>query len=813
MSRRPWILLPLPIAPTVQAAEPGPAPEAVLWADERILSVSGGISRGAYQAGQLYVLTSWLRQQPPPDSGTKPHVVFSGSSAGSINALLGALSLSSLPPLEPGMWDAPETSAFFRTWVPLGFDQTARSLDRAPDGVDPRDYQALINQPMLKDVAKHLGQQWQDDMEYNHTQKGAAGASRWKVDLMLTAARQQPALVPDTRVTHQVTLPFGFHLTQTGSALRFTPTITGPGPDPSLYTPAEELDPPLRIEDITRLVVPSSSIPGAFPVYDMRCDDYDRLTPPEGRVPCGPATEESVIWMIDGGTLEGNPIRVAHKLIDNTGRGDVHFLFLDPDLTTAQAGGPAAADEMMERYLQLGGGGGILGRVRNQSIDLYLMEHPEHAGADDTESFMVTQTSPYGNLISGFFAFYDRSLRVWDFYAGMEDAMRWLVRNQLSEGVDPRNWVPATSLYHPVIDCLEKATPCTPYNEGMDETLKQIIQTAPLGYLGVVDPTEDGVTRPAPDRNPPNPTPETDIGWQVTPRSGQQLYENLLRLSAVYKGRQEEDQKGTPYSLGRMAERLTADAGLAGAPFYATDLGCGPLHTELRERLLWQMERAYKRNIIGDAPISNWAMTVVNQSFAGAPGIVEVSARTPMRAGETGTYFIGMGTQVGEGAVVLPLRARVGAGLPQLQGAARRDETAEPTGTAWSWAAGGDLGVGLRLPVEGRRPPVVMGPRAASLLTAGLGAHLVSLRTAGEGAAAPPPARNPAVWIPVDKETVSRQLQVTPFLRYTVMDVFFAEGRLYLGQESLSQAPPAGLSVGFQLRPVNFFSLREDGKR
>jgi hypothetical protein len=121
--------------------------------------------------------------------------------------------------------------------------------------------------------------------------------------------------------------------------------------------------------------------------------------------------------------------------------------------------------------------------------------------------------------------------------------------------------------------------------------------------------------------------------------------------------------------------------------------------------------------------------------------------------------------------------------------------------------------VGLRLPVDGRRPPVVMGPRAASLLTAGLGAHFVSLRNAGEGAVAPPPARNPAVWIPVDKETVSRQLQVTPFLRYTVMDVFFAEGRLYLGQKSLSQAPPAGLGVGFQLRPVNFFSLREDGKR
>jgi|GEM_PF-5146222 len=813
MSVRTSILLPLLWAKTVQAAEPTPPTPAVFWADERILSVSGGISRGAYQAGQLYVLTSWLRQQPVVDANDPPHVVFSGSSAGSINALLGALTLSSLPPLKHGQWEAPEASAFFRTWVPLGFDMTARSLDRAPDGVDPRAYQALINQPMLNDVAKHLGQQWQDDMRYNYKKAGTAGASRWKVDLMLTAARQQPALVPETRVTHQVTLPFGFHLTQNGSALAFTPTITGPGPDPMLYTPAPDLDPPLLIEDVTRLVVPSSSIPGAFPIYDMDCDLYDRLTPPEGRVPCGPATSESVIWMIDGGTLEGNPIRVAHKLIDNTGRGDVHFLFLDPDLTTAQTGGPAAADEMMERYLQLGGGGGILGRVRTQSIDLYLMEHPEHAGVDDNDSFMVTQTSPYGNLISGFFAFYDRSLRVWDFYAGMEDAMSWLQRNQLSGDVDPRTWVPATSLYQPVIDCLKTSTRCTPYTSAMDETLEQIIHTAPLGYLGVEDPAANEAPLPAPSRDSTETTTEADIGWQVTPRSGKQLYENLLRLSAVYKDREKEEGKGKPYSLGGMAERLTAEAGLAGAPFYATDLGCGPLHTELRERLLWQMERAYKRNIIGDSPASSWAMTVVNQSFAGAPGIVEVSARTPMRAGETGTYFIGMGTQAGEGAVVLPVRVRVGAGLPQFQGAARRDETAEPTGAAWSWAVGGDLGVGLRLPVDGRRPPVVMGPRAASLLTAGLGAHLVSLRNAGEGAVAPPPARNPAVWIPVDKETVSRQLQVTPFLRYTVMDVFFAEGRLYLGQESLSQAPPAGLGVGFQLRPVNFFSLREDGKR
>jgi hypothetical protein len=822
MSVRTSILLPLLWAKTVQAAEPTPPIPAVFWADERILSVSGGISRGAYQAGQLYVLTSWLRQQPaPPPQGEPPHVVFSGSSAGSINALLGALTLSSLPPLEPGQWEAPEESAFFRTWVPLGFDMTKRSLDRAPAGKDPRDYQALINQPMLNEVAHHLALEWTEQLRVNYPEPAMAEAARWQVDLMLTTARQQPAKVPETMVTRQVTIPFGFHLAREGDALHLRPVpqgndaVLGQGSKDNHQTAASPppLEPPLRLDEVTRLVVPSSSIPGAFPVYSLPCDDYDRLVSPVGRVPCNPATKETVVWMIDGGTFEGNPIRVAHPMIDPSKDEDVPFLFLDPDLTDAQSSGPAAAEEMVNRYLQLGGGSGILGSIRNQSIDLYLLEHPVKP-EEQGRSFMVTHTSPYGNLISGFFAFYDRSLRVWDFYAGMKDALLWLEENKLTGGVDPELWIPPSSLYKPVADCMEPHGLCKPFseiaaNDATKGTLETIIKTAPYGYQGVEDPAQNGLPQGVSAKEDVG----QDLGWQYTPRDGAQLYDNLLRLSATYPARAKAEQEGAPLSLGRIAEHLTTTEGLAGAPFYATDLGCGPLHTELRERLLWQMERAYKRDILGHSLSTAALMSIASNSFAGTRQVVEWSARTPLREGGMTSAFVGLGTQHGEGVLVIPARVRLGAELPQLQGAQRRDETVEPTGNEWAWAGGADLGLGLRLPTDARRPPVVMGPRARSLVTLGVGAQLVTLRSFGEGATTPPLARSPAVWSTSEQETVSRQLQVTPFARYTALDVFFVDLRWYLGQESLGQSPPVGVNVGLQLRPANFVALREDGKR
>ena len=102
-----------------------PAPRAEESGGRAALGVtlSGAISLGSYQAGQAYAFTRALAGQNRRAPGGQ-NLVVTGSSAGSINALLVSMSLST------GLVDvAPHRSPFFRTWIPIGFNGSESSLD------------------------------------------------------------------------------------------------------------------------------------------------------------------------------------------------------------------------------------------------------------------------------------------------------------------------------------------------------------------------------------------------------------------------------------------------------------------------------------------------------------------------------------------------------------------------------------------------------------------------------------------------------------------------------------------------------------
>src|SRR5688572_10673391 len=100
-------------SPTADGAEDAPV----------VIVVSGGISRGSYLAGQLYVFQEELRTAPEP-----PRLVLAGSSAGTVSAVVVALELHAhgMAPI------APERSALFRTWISLGLHSGPGSLDAYP---------------------------------------------------------------------------------------------------------------------------------------------------------------------------------------------------------------------------------------------------------------------------------------------------------------------------------------------------------------------------------------------------------------------------------------------------------------------------------------------------------------------------------------------------------------------------------------------------------------------------------------------------------------------------------------------------------
>ncbi len=92
------------------------------------LTISGGISLGAYEAGLNWTLLRYLKQgkQGAGDSGVYPRLVaVTGASAGSINGLLSALSWcvdETRLPREADFADTVTRNLFRDIWVEVGFD-------------------------------------------------------------------------------------------------------------------------------------------------------------------------------------------------------------------------------------------------------------------------------------------------------------------------------------------------------------------------------------------------------------------------------------------------------------------------------------------------------------------------------------------------------------------------------------------------------------------------------------------------------------------------------------------------------------------
>ncbi|MBS1109625.1 MAG: hypothetical protein H6Q88_1617, partial [Anaeromyxobacteraceae bacterium] len=86
------------------------------------LTVSGGVSLGAYEAGYLYYTLAAQQANP----GFARVIIATGASAGSVNALLSLRASCARASLDP------RQSLFHRVWVPMGLKQLFR-----PDSTSP----------------------------------------------------------------------------------------------------------------------------------------------------------------------------------------------------------------------------------------------------------------------------------------------------------------------------------------------------------------------------------------------------------------------------------------------------------------------------------------------------------------------------------------------------------------------------------------------------------------------------------------------------------------------------------------------------
>ncbi|WP_338865063.1 patatin-like phospholipase family protein [Myxococcus stipitatus] len=128
------LLSSLPLtAPTVDASPPAPPRRE---AEPFALTISGGVSLGAYEAGLSWALVRYLRaieEETRTDlSERHPQLVTAtGASAGSINALLVALAWCANEKY-PGRIDTIDKNDFRRTWAPVGFDTLFPASEATP---------------------------------------------------------------------------------------------------------------------------------------------------------------------------------------------------------------------------------------------------------------------------------------------------------------------------------------------------------------------------------------------------------------------------------------------------------------------------------------------------------------------------------------------------------------------------------------------------------------------------------------------------------------------------------------------------------
>ncbi|MCB9745582.1 MAG: patatin-like phospholipase family protein [Alphaproteobacteria bacterium] len=414
------------------------APE--LRPEQRIVVVSGGISRGSYQAGQLWAVLEYLKREARyrEAQGLPPtELTLVGASAGSINAMIAAAAV-----LMESVWpvDRPlERSPFYRAWVPEGFHGSPHSLDHWPEGVEP---EALIRDDFLEESVSGIGA----DLR----KPGHLPAWRGPVRVAMTATR----LVADTGpsgVSRDLNESFGFEVSRSALGtvvvrpLRLScPGDPAPRPgaasrlrcevDEAIARPmTDEAGAPLTVpwEVAGGLIEASSAVPLAFKPYSLPCATYLTLSlwP---KPSCYADGSDAALQLVDGGVLDGHPFRVGDRVSRAPHEGArSRFFFLDPDMDGSRPTPPPAestAEQTLRFFSQ------VVPSARAQSVTQFLQDHP-HLSSEAT--VFEARSAPIGNYLGGFLAFYDHSFRTWDFYAGVHDGYLNVVAEvEASYGVD-----------------------------------------------------------------------------------------------------------------------------------------------------------------------------------------------------------------------------------------------------------------------------------------------------------------------------------------------------------------------------------------
>lgn len=382
------------VASVVSSAHAEAPPTAVPLA----VVVRGGASLGSFEAGALYALTEIARLDP---TLVDPRVL-AGTSAGSINGLVSALTLfgTSAAPTEP------ERSLFYRTWIPIGTKGMFDAKSVSATG-------AFTRSGAMAKVVTRIG-------------VAARAGLREGAEVLFA--------VPVTRLTprdldldkdgalrvQQAGETFVVRLRGRGAGV--LPSITnvhdpeGPDLQPSLLSDARGEIPLQRLVD---LVLASSAIPPAFgPVRLAHCLGKRQE---RGAVVCSESNAVTEPF-VDGGFVDNLPLRLTTRLAKVAVAGDeTVYLLVDPqEMTFARLPRPkqeSGSFSIVGQRLA----GGLLEAVQGSELRSVL-DQDKRVG--ERLSVLQSELPLASSPLQSFLGFFETEFRTFDFALGMHEARR-----------------------------------------------------------------------------------------------------------------------------------------------------------------------------------------------------------------------------------------------------------------------------------------------------------------------------------------------------------------------------------------------------
>lgn len=401
---------------------------------EALLTVSGGVSLGAYEAGFLYYLTEFEKK-----TSLIQFPIATGASAGAINSILTAVARC-----EPENNNY-EESIFWKTWIPLGIQQLAKENSPLPYAVFGR---SAMNEK-IKEIRDYFE---------NHTSE----ACQTYVGIQVT--RRQPKNI---QLSTNLTVPklselltFKIKGEKVSKSEKLSLSVAN-------FPIAKKGSKPIQLpfngefnhdfDLLTRAVLASAAFPIAFePVQLPYCDSS---TPK-----CNDQTAISGEF-IDGGIYDNQPLRAALTISKELSREKPPIILLDP--STLIAPKESVEDKSQSSILSviLGYGNSFVENGRKMTSSKMDEEEP---GVSERIIHTTAEFPLNSSEMGAFLGFFESSFRKSDFIFGMYEAQR-LLRNKFpaNQNLPEQNSSLAWRRFNCVSQVMDGATSLSPDFEFM----------------------------------------------------------------------------------------------------------------------------------------------------------------------------------------------------------------------------------------------------------------------------------------------------------------------------------------------------------